>query len=47
VTDGKVVEGFAHDKENFAILNGLKHLLMPRRLTQQKSIANHSLALAA
>jgi len=24
VTDGKVVEGFAHDKENFAILNGLK-----------------------
>src|SRR6267154_2659670 len=24
VADGKVVEGFAHDKENFAILNGLK-----------------------
>jgi chitinase len=24
VTDGKVVEGLAHDKENFAILNGLK-----------------------
>jgi chitinase len=24
VSDGKVVEGFAHDKENFAILNGLK-----------------------
>jgi chitinase len=24
VAEGKVVEGFAHDKENFAILNGLK-----------------------
>ena len=24
VADGKVIEGFAHDKENFAILNGLK-----------------------
>jgi chitinase len=24
LTDGKVVEGFAHDRENFAILNGLK-----------------------
>ncbi|RXH58896.1 glycoside hydrolase family 18 protein [Granulicella sibirica] len=24
VTDGKVVEGFAHDRENFAILNALK-----------------------
>jgi chitinase len=24
IVDGKVVEGFAHDRENFAILNGLK-----------------------
>jgi chitinase len=24
VADGKVVEGFAHDRENFAVLNGLK-----------------------